>query len=69
MLQERLLQIARPLGESLHGQHRCAADLARGHEARCGLPAVDPDRARAAVAGLAADLRAGQAEIVAEDVG
>ena len=46
-----------------------ATDLARGDEARRGLPAVDPDRARAAVARLAADLRARQAKVVAKDVG
>ena len=42
--------------------------LARGDEARSGLAAVDPHRARAAVPGLAADLRARQAQVVAEDV-
>ena len=38
------------------------------HEARRDLAAVEPDRAGAAVAGLAADLRAGEPEVVAQHV-
>ncbi len=43
-------------------------DLAGGHQARAHLLAVQPDGARSAVARVAADLRAGQAEVLAEHV-
>ena len=39
-----------------------------GHEAGADLLAVEPDRARAAVARVAAHLRAGQPEVLAQDV-
>ncbi len=42
--------------------------LARRDEARARLLAVDPDRAGAAVAGVAADLGARQPEVLAQDV-
>ena len=43
-------------------------DLADRHEAGADLLVVEPDRARPAVAGVAADLGAGQPQVVAQDV-
>ena len=43
-------------------------DLADGHEARAHLLAVEAHRARPAVARVAADLRAGQPQVLAQDV-
>ena len=45
-----------------------ALRLAGGDEARAHLLAVEPDRARAAVAGVAADLGPGEPEVLAQDV-
>ena len=55
-------------GEALDGLDAPALDLARGDEAGADLLAVEPHRARAAVAGVAAHLRPGQAEVLAQDV-
>ena len=55
-------------GETLDRLDAPAVDLARGDEAGADLLAVEPHRARAAVAGVAAHLGAGQAEVLAQDV-
>ncbi len=54
------------LGEALDGHDPAALDLAQRHQAGADLGAVEQHRAGAAVAGVAADLGAGQAEIVAQ---
>ena len=55
-------------GETLDRLDAPALDLARGDEAGADLLPVEPHGARAAVAGVAADLGAGQAEVLAQDV-
>src|SRR4029079_19827502 len=55
--------------EAFDRRHRAAAALADGDDARADLLAVEQHRARAAVAGVAADLGAGEAELVAQRVG
>ena len=45
-----------------------AIGLDREHRARLRAPAVDEDGAGAALAGVAADVRAGQAQLFAEEV-
>ena len=55
-------------GQPLDRLDRPAVRLARGHEAGADLLAVEPDRARAAVARVAADLGPGQPEVLAQDV-
>ena len=55
-------------GEALDRLDAPALDLARGDEAGADLLPVEPHGARAAVAGVAADLGAGQAEVLAQDV-
>ena len=68
--EERGLERRRAVGpgETLDRLDAPAVDLARGDEAGADLLAVEPHRARAAVAGIAADLGAGQAEVLAQDV-
>src|SRR3954466_11296985 len=61
----QLLRVAR---QALDGEHRAAAGLDRQHEARPHGLAVDLHGARAADAVLAADVRAGQARDVADEV-
>ena len=72
MLRERLLQLvqlaARP-GQRLDGLDRAARRLDREHEARAHGLAVEEDVAVAAEAVLAGEMRALQAEVVAEEVG
>ena len=74
--EERGLQVAQLAGrclgatrEPLDRPNRRALGLRRGHEAGFDLPAIEPDRARAAVPRLAADLRPDQPEVVAQHVG
>jgi hypothetical protein len=57
------------LGQALDGDDRATGDLRHRHEAGADLAAVEPHRAGAAVAGVATDLGAGEAEVVAQDVG
>ena len=57
-----------PAGKSLDGHHLPAGALAGGDDAGADLLAVEQHRAGAAVAGMAADLGAGQAEFVAQQV-
>ena len=56
-------------GEAFDRRHRAAVALADADDARADLLAVEQHRAGAAVAGVAADLGAGQAELVAQRVG
>jgi hypothetical protein len=56
------------VGEPLDGQQRAAVRLRGEHEARAHGLAVELDRARAAHAVLAADVRAGQPGLVADEV-
>ena len=70
MVEEGLLQ-ARSLrigGQPFDGGDRAPRHLATGHKAGAQLFAVDQDRAGAAVAGVAADLGAGETEHVAQRV-
>src|SRR5438270_462951 len=55
-------------GQSLDGRDLAAVRLAHRHEAGAHLVAVEAHRAGAAVAGIAADLRAGQAQVLAQHV-
>ena len=57
-----------PLRHALDGGDRLALGLHAEHQARAHQPAVDGDAAGAAVAGGAAFLGAGEAELVAQDV-
>ena len=68
VLVKRLLQTARHAvrRQSFHGGDRSVRDLPQRHEARADLFTVEENRARAAVSRVAADLGAGQSEIVAE---
>ena len=70
MAPERALQLAERLAvaQPLDGFDGGAVGLDREHEARAGELAVDPHRARAADSVLAADVDAGGAELVAEEV-
>ena len=52
--------------QALDGLDRAARDLAHRHQAGADLPAVEQHGAGAAVAGVAADLGAGEAEVVAQ---
>ncbi len=54
--------------QPLDGGDGPAIRLPDGHEARADLLPVEPDRARAAVARVAADLRPGQPEVLAQHV-
>ncbi len=56
-------------GETLDGHDRAALDLRRGDEAGADLRAVEQHRAGAAIAGIAADLGAGQPQILTQEVG
>ena len=56
-------------GESLDRRDRCAPRLDREHEARPDRLAVDQHGARPAHAVLAPEVRASEAEVLAEEVG
>ena len=56
------------LGEALDRRHRAPGALADGDDARADLLAVEQHGAGAAVAGVAADLGAGEAELVAQGI-
>ena len=70
MLAERLLQRRQlvGVGEALDGLDVGAVDLHRQHQAGAHRRAVDDHRAGAADAMLAADVRAGQSERVAQKI-
>jgi len=55
-------------GEPLDRLDHCAVGLDREHHAALHEHAVDEDRAGAAVASVAADMAAGQAEVVPNEV-
>jgi hypothetical protein len=57
------------VGETFHGAHFRAIALYREHEAGAGARAADKDRACTADTVLAADVRAGKAEIVTQEIG
>ena len=59
---ERAVAVA----QALDRLDRAARDLAHRHQAGADLSPVEQHRAGAAVAGVAADLGAGEAEIVAQ---
>ena len=68
VLQEGSLQRRqRAIGKTLHRTHRATFHRSGRHEAGAGRLAVEQHRAGAAVAGVAADLGAGQAEFVAQN--
>jgi len=71
MAQERPLKAVQAAvsGEALHGLHAAARSLGQRHHAAAHLGAVEQHRAGAAVAGVAAHLGPGEAEIVAQRVG
>src|SRR5690242_8695027 len=56
-------------GESLDGRHLLPVGLHREHQAGACGAALDEHGARAAHAVLAADVRAGEAELVAQEIG
>ena len=56
------------LGEPLDRGDLRAVGLHREDRARFGAAAVDEDRARTALAGIAADVRAGEIQLLAEEV-
>ena len=62
------IQLAVGRGQALDGLDVVAVGLHREHDARPRRLAVEEDRARAADAVLAPDVRAGQAEILAEEI-
>ena len=67
MLQEGGLQRRQsPVGKTLDCPHRAALDRGRRHQASAGRRAVDEHRAGAAIARVAANLGAGEPEIVAQ---
>ena len=70
MRRERLLERAQllALGEPLDGGDLRAVRLHREQHAALHRLAVEVDRAGAAVAGVAADVRAGQVDVVADEV-
>ena len=71
MLAERLLhrmQLAVDCGEALDRRHGGAVDLDRQHGARLHRAAVDMDDAGAALAGVAADMGAGQPQMLAQEL-
>ena len=70
LVPERLLERVerRAVGHALDRLDLGAVGLDGEHRARLGALAVDVDGARAAVAGVAADVRAGEAEVVAQEV-
>ena len=70
-LAEALLEgaeLAVGFGHALDGENVCARGLDREHGAGFDRPAVDIDRAGAAMGGVAADMRAGEAEVLAQVV-
>ena len=69
-LEERFLERVEPVadGQPLHRRDRGAIGLDAEHQARVDALAVDDDGARAALPDEAALLRAGQTEVVAQDV-
>ena len=71
MAQECALQRVRHAfrREPLDGADRATLGLAHGHEARTRLPPVQQHRAGATIAGIAADLRAGEGQILAQHLG
>jgi hypothetical protein len=58
-----------PVGETFDRHHLPVLHLRRRDHTGADLPAVDPHGAGAAVAGIAADLRAGEPEVLAQHVG
>ena len=54
------------VGEALDGQHLGAIGLDGQHRAGLDRPPVDVDGAGAALAGVAADVRPGQVEVLAQ---
>src|SRR5215469_6182932 len=72
----RLLQRAQPPtrlpfplhGEPLDRRYLAADGLDRQHQARAHRPAVDDDRARAAASVLAAQMGAGETEVIPQEV-
>ena len=66
-LQTRQRAIA--IGEAFDRFDGAPLDLADRHQASADLPSVEPYGAGAAVAGIAADLGAGEAKIVAQGSG
>ncbi len=65
------LQVVRPavgVGDALDGDHLPAVNLGGQQLARIDHPAVEDDRAGAALADLAAGLGAGQAQVLAQQV-
>ena len=68
MIEERLLQrreLAVGAGQALDCLDPPTGYLAHRDQTGADLPALEPDRAGAAVTRIAADLRSGEAEIVA----
>jgi hypothetical protein len=63
----QLLQLLR-IGQPLDRVHAAAVRLHREHQAAAHDVAVHAQRARAAHAVLAADVRAGEAELVAQEI-
>jgi hypothetical protein len=57
------------LGQALDGDDAAAFDAGDGDQARTDLAAVEQHRAGAAIAGVAADLGAGETERVTQHVG
>ena len=55
-------------GQALHRYHGRTVGLGREHQARAGDPAIEQYRASAAVAGAAAFLDTGEADIVSQGV-
>ena len=71
VLAERLLhrvQLVGALGQALDGEHLRALGLDRQHGAGLHRLAVDVDDAGAALAGVAADMGAGHAEMLAQEL-
>ena len=64
LLERRQLLVAEPLDR----RHGAAVGLHGEHRATLHRNAVQVNRARAAAAGVAADVRPGEAEIVAQEV-
>ena len=68
---ERLLKRGQLLafGETLHGDDASSRRLPHRNQARADLLVVQQNRAGAAVAGIAADLRTRQTQLVPQDIG
>ena len=71
MAQEGFLQLGEHAirRQPFDGDDIAALDLAQRHQAGADLLAIQQHRAGAAIAGIAADLGAGQAEILAQHIG